>query len=498
MQLPYVYRVTKYDPADRDEHGYYTGSEDTVSDHGEVEASYLQAVAAFAEDTGVDHLAVREPQVPSLAHFGAEPPVDGFGLAGLFPAGPTGFHDGAEVPLDIALELVRAMLRDNGAWCRLEREGAFAVHVGWDQYLYIGSSRPCEDALARTRALGLFPERLDSSPYEMETDGADVQRPGDDEFWAGLCWAVDAGRAGLLEETYVEGASRWHRLTRDSIDTVRAGIAPRARLAVWPDLSSDVDAVIGALPAEGLVECVWQDKDGRVHSAVADEDGFAELAARLSDAEAAALLSVYADERAPLFTAVMPDDDGVVRARWQTEPTPSDRNWAFLKTLHRGETVTGTVTWIAEFGVTFVDIGGFEAMINLPELSWRPFDHPSDIISVGQEINAEILDVDPVRERVSLSLKALHEDPMPLLTVQIGRTLVGRVTKLIPFGVFVRIEEAENGFEGLVHNSELTDEHLEDPQFGIQVGDALLVKILDIDTVRRRITLSHRQAVSGL
>ncbi|MFB9477976.1 S1 RNA-binding domain-containing protein [Streptomyces filamentosus] len=490
--------MTKYDPADRDEHGHYTGSEDTVSDHGEVEASYLQAVAAFAEDTGVEHLAVREPQVPSFAHFGSEPSVDGFGLAGLFPAGPTGFHDGAEVPLDTALELVRAMLRDSGAWCRLEAEGAFAVHVGWDQYLYIGSSRPCEEALARTRALGLFPERLDSSPYEMETDGADVQRPGDDEFWAGLRWAVAACRAGLLEETYVEGASRWHRLTRDSVDTVRAGIAPRARLAVWPDLCSDVDAVIGALPAEGLVECVWQDKGGRIHSAVADEDEFAELAARLSDAEAAALLSVYADERAPLFTAVMPDDDGVVRARWQTEPTPSDRNWALLKTLHRGEIVTGTVTRIADFGVTFVDIGGFEAMINIPELSWRPFDHPSDIVSVGQEVNAEILDVDPVRERVSLSLKALHEDPMPLLTVQIGQTLVGRVTKLIPFGVFVCVEEMENGFEGLVHNSELADEHLENPQLGIQVGDALLVKILDIDTVQRRITLSHRQAVSGL
>ncbi|MFC8954531.1 S1 RNA-binding domain-containing protein [Streptomyces sp. NPDC057101] len=499
MQLPFVYRVTKYDPADRDEHGHYTGSEDTVSDHGEVEASYLQAVAAFAEGTGVDHLAVREPQVPSFVHFGVEPAVDGFGLAALFPVGPTGFHDGAEVPLEIALELVRAMLRDNGVWCRLEAEGAFAVHVGWDQYLYIGSSRPCEEALARTRALGLFLERLDSSPYEMETDDADVQRPGDDEFWAGLRWAVAACRAGLLEETYIEGASRWHRLTRDSIDTVRAGIAPRARLAVWPDLSSDVDAVIGVLPAEGLVECVWQDKDGRIHSAVADEDEFAELAARLSDAEAAALLSVYADERAPLSTAVMPDDDGVVRARWRTEPTPSDQNWALLKALHRGEIVTGTVTHIADFGVTFVDIGGFEAMINIPELSWRPFNPPSDVVSVGQEISAEILDVDPVRERVSLSLKALHEDPMPLLTVQIGQTLVGRVTKLIPFGVFVRMEEVENGLEGLVHNSELAaDEHPEDPQLGIQVGDALLVKILDIDTVQRRITLSHRQAVPGL
>jgi small subunit ribosomal protein S1 len=265
---------------------------------------------------------------------------------------------------------------------------------------------------------------------------------------------------------------------------------------VWPDLFSDVDAVIGALPTEGLVECVWQEKDGRIQSAVANEDEFPELAARISGADAAALLSVYADERAPLFTAVMPDNDGVVRARWQTEPTPSDRNWAFLKTLHRGEIVTGTVTHIAGFGVTFVDIGGFEAMINIPELSWRPINHPSDIVSVGQEINAEILDVDPARERVSLSLKALHEDPMPLLTEQIGQTLVGRVTKLIPFGAFVRIEEVENGFEGLVHNSELANEHLETPQLGIQVGDALLVKILDIDPVQRRITLSHRQAIS--
>jgi ribosomal protein S1 len=64
------------------------------------------------------------------------------------------------------------------------------------------------------------------------------------------------------------------------------------------------------------------------------------------------------------------------------------------------------VTHVADYGVTFVDIGGFEAMINIPELSWRPISHPSDIVSVGQEINAEILDVGPIRERVSLSLKA--------------------------------------------------------------------------------------------
>ncbi|MEW2463523.1 S1 RNA-binding domain-containing protein [Streptomyces sp. NPDC046994] len=494
MQLPYVYRVTKYDPAERDEHGRYTGTEDTVSDHGETETACLQAVEAFAAGAGIDRLSIREPQIPSLVHFGVEPPLDDFGLDAFFPTGLTGFHDGAEVPLGVGLELVRLMLRGSGAWCRLEAEGAFAVHVGWDQYLYVGSGRPCDEALTRTRALGLFPERLDASPYDVETDTNSIQRPADDDFWAALHQAVAMSRAGVLEETYLEGASRWHRLTCDTINTVRAGISPRARLAVWPDLSCDIDAVLSALPTEGLVECVWQDKDGRMHSAVADADEFTEPAAWMSGAEAAALLSVYADERVPLFTAVMPDSDGVVRARWQTEPTPSDLNWAFLTTLHRGEIVSGTVTHIADFGVTFVDIGGFEAMINVPELSWRPINFPTDVVSVGQEITAEILDVDLTRERVSLSLKALHEDPMQSLTGQIGRTIVGRVTKLVPLGAFVRIEDVENGFEGLVPRSELTAEPSETPQ----LGDALLVKIVDIDLVRRRIALSHRQAISEL
>ncbi|MFJ9865905.1 RNA-binding protein [Streptomyces sp. NPDC101165] len=326
--LTYVYRVTKYDPAERDEHGHYTGPEDTVSDRGEVEAACLQAVAACAADTGIDHLVVREPQVPCLAYLGVEPLVEGFGLDGLFPSDMAGFHDGAQVPLDIALELVRVMLRGSGAWCRLEAEDTFAVHVGWDQYLYISSSRPCEEALARTRELGLFPEHLDASPYafEAEEEERDIQRPGDDDFWADLHRAVATGRAGILEETYLEGASRWHHLTSDTIDAVRVGLAPRARLAVWPPLSTDIDAVLRTLPADGLVEGLWQHDDGLIHSAVADEEEFPELTARISSARAAALLPVYAGERVPLCTAVMPDDDGVLRARWRTEPTTNDQD----------------------------------------------------------------------------------------------------------------------------------------------------------------------------
>ncbi|MEW2622917.1 S1 RNA-binding domain-containing protein [Streptomyces sp. NPDC048106] len=486
--LPYVYLVTKYDPADRDQHGHYAGAEPTTSAHEPVEAAYLKAVAAFAEETGVDRLAIREPQIGSLPRFGLEPPADGYGLAGLFPGGLADFHDGALVPITVVLELVRAMLRDSGAWCRLEVEGAFAVHVGWDQYLYIGSSLPCEAALARARSLGLFPERLDASPYDFAPDDPlREQRPADADFWARLHWTVSAHRATFLEETYAGNATRWHRLTRDNIETVRSQLAPRAQLAVWPDLLTDIDAAMASLRDEGPVEILWEDEGGRITSTVTDEIQFEAVTSQLTGARAAGVVSLATDERRPLFTAVLPDSDGVLRARWQTEPTPSDRDWAFLKTLRRGQVVTGTVTTIASFGVTFVDIGGFTAVINIPELSWRPINHPSDVVSVGEEITAQILDVDMVRERVPLSLRAVREDPWPQVAQRIGQVVTGPVTKIVSFGVFVRIEDRQDGFEGLVHTSELD----ESPEDVIKVGDALTVMVIDVDLARRRIALSQ-------
>ncbi|WP_328946850.1 S1 RNA-binding domain-containing protein [Streptomyces sp. NBC_00250] len=495
---PFVYRITKYDPADRDEHGSYIGAEDSISDRGPVEAAYLQAIAAFAEDTGIDRLAVREPGISGFAHFGLEPTVEGHGLAGHFPPDLSGFHDGAEVSLSLGLELVRVMLRGNGAWCRLEVEGTFVVEVDGDQYVYVRSDKPCERAVSHVRALGLFPERLDASPYDTDFDEPGVQRPADEDFWARLRWSIAMRHAAILEEEYLHHASRWHRLTEDTLDAVRARLTPRARLTVWPDLSTDVDAVLASLPDEGPVEFVWEDENGVVSSTPADESEYGDLAAHVAGARAAMALSLVLDERHPLFTAVLPDSDGVLRARWRTEPTPSDRNWAFLKTLRRGQICTGTVTEIAGFGVTFVDIGGFTAMINIPELSWRPFDHPSDVVAVGQEISAEILDVDLVRERVPLSLKALQEDPMPQFIEQVGHITKGVVTKLVPFGVFVRIEDRENGLEGFVHLTELAEEgHVERPEEVVQVGDSLAVKILEVDPPRRRITLSHLRTRTG-
>ncbi|MEE1785589.1 RNA-binding protein [Streptomyces sp. SP17BM10] len=389
----HVHRITKYDPADRNDWGHYTGTLDPVSDHGPVEAAYLAAVAAFAEDDGVRHLTIREPQLgPGFTHFGLEPAVEGHGLAGLFPPDLTGYHDGATVTLPVALDLVRAMLRDNGAWCRLESEDGFTVHVGYDQYLYVGTAAPCERAVARTRATGLFPEPVDASPYDHEPDGpgsSGEQRPADEAFWARVRWCVATGRAGLLEERPVGNVTRWYRLTDDdSVEAARARLTPRAMLALWPALSPDVAAVLAGLPEEGLIELVWEDTEGRITSTIADEDDFAALTARAAGARAAAVLSMYVDERTPVLTAVLPDPDGILRARWRTDPAPGDRQWALLKTLAPGQEVTGVVT-----GAALVDIGGFTATLT-----------GAAAIPPGHRITARIADVDMVREQVFLTV----------------------------------------------------------------------------------------------
>ena len=131
--------------------------------------------------------------------------------------------------------------------------------------------------------------------------------------------------------------------------------------------------------------------------------------------------------------------------------------------------------------------------MHVSELSWKHIDHPSEVVEVGQEVTVEVLDVDLDRERVSLSLKATQEDPWRQFarTHAIGQVVPGRVTKLVPFGAFVRVGE---GIEGLVHISELAERHVELPEQVVNVGDEILVKVIDIDLERRRISLSLKQA----
>ena len=152
----------------------------------------------------------------------------------------------------------------------------------------------------------------------------------------------------------------------------------------------------------------------------------------------------------------------------------------------------GVVSSIVNFGA-FVDLGGVDGLVHVSELSWKHIDHPSEVVAVGDEVTVEVLDVDLDRERVSLSLKATQEDPWRVFarTHAVGQIVPGKVTKLVPFGAFVRVEE---GIEGLVHISELAQRHVEVPDQVVNVGEEVMVKVIDIDLDRRRISLSLKQA----
>ena len=119
---------------------------------------------------------------------------------------------------------------------------------------------------------------------------------------------------------------------------------------------------------------------------------------------------------------------------------------------------------IVNFGA-FVDLGGVDGLVHVSELSWKHVDHPQEVVTVGQEVEVEVLDVDLERERVSLSLKATQEDPWKEFerTSTAGSIIDGQVTKLVPFGAFVRVAP---GIEGLVHISEISHEHVDSPGVG--------------------------------
>ncbi|BDZ58186.1 30S ribosomal protein S1 [Barrientosiimonas endolithica] len=182
----------------------------------------------------------------------------------------------------------------------------------------------------------------------------------------------------------------------------------------------------------------------------------------------------------------------VLSRRAWLEQTQSEVRTTFLKELQKGQVRSGVVSSIVNFGA-FVDLGGVDGLVHVSELSWKHIDHPSEVVEVGQEVTVEVLDVDMDRERVSLSLKATQEDPWQHFarTHAIGQVVPGKVTKLVPFGAFVRVDD---GIEGLVHISELAERHVELPEQVVTVGRELFVKVIDIDLERRRISLSLKQA----
>ncbi|WP_282822329.1 30S ribosomal protein S1 [Neisseria subflava] len=182
----------------------------------------------------------------------------------------------------------------------------------------------------------------------------------------------------------------------------------------------------------------------------------------------------------------------VVSRRAVLEATLGEERKALLENLQEGSVIKGIVKNITDYGA-FVDLGGIDGLLHITDMAWRRVTHPSEVLEVGQEVEAKVLKFDQDKQRVSLGMKQLGEDPWSGLTRRYpqGTRLFGKVSNLTDYGAFVEIEQ---GIEGLVHVSEMdwTNKNVH-PSKVVQLGDEVEVMILEIDEDRRRISLGMKQ-----
>ena len=181
----------------------------------------------------------------------------------------------------------------------------------------------------------------------------------------------------------------------------------------------------------------------------------------------------------------------VLSRRAVLEEERKEQRQEILDRLQPGLVVEGQISNIVDFGA-FVDLNGIDGLIHISELSWSHVNHPREILNIGDTVQVKVLDIDRDRQRISLGLKQTQEDPWQRVvdTYNVGDELEGTVTKVVTFGAFVEILD---GVEGLVHISELANHHVENPREVVQPGDDVRVKILEIDSERRRLSLSVKR-----
>jgi small subunit ribosomal protein S1 len=183
----------------------------------------------------------------------------------------------------------------------------------------------------------------------------------------------------------------------------------------------------------------------------------------------------------------------VLSRRAYLEEEQAEQRTAFLGDLAEDQIRDGVVSSVVNFGA-FVDLGGMDGLVHVSELSWQHVSHPSEVVSVGDEVSVKVLEVDRDRKRISLSIRQTREDPWESFSAanEVGDIVEGKVTKTVPFGAFVSVTD---GVEGLVHVSEIAMRHVESPELELTVGQPVNVRITEIDDDRRRISLSIKQAL---
>jgi small subunit ribosomal protein S1 len=175
----------------------------------------------------------------------------------------------------------------------------------------------------------------------------------------------------------------------------------------------------------------------------------------------------------------------------ETRETIKDR---LLDELQEGAVKTGRVTSLADFGA-FVNIDGADGLVHLSEISWERIEHPGEVLKVGQEVKVKVIAVDQERKRIGLSIRQLLPDPwvVKVSNLKEGQLVEGTITHLTKFGAFARLDE---DLEGLIHISELSDQRINHPKEVVKEGDVVTLRVIKVDTERRRIGLSLRKVDS--
>ena len=182
----------------------------------------------------------------------------------------------------------------------------------------------------------------------------------------------------------------------------------------------------------------------------------------------------------------------VLSRKAHLEEEQSEERQGFLDDLQVGDVREGKISSIVSFGA-FVDIGGMDGLVHVSELSWRHVENPNEIVKVGDKATVKVLEIDNDKERISLSIKQVNEDPWLdfELHYKDGDVVEGEVTKVVPFGAFITIGK---GVEGLVHVSEIAAEKVDSPELALALGQKVSVKITELDVEKRRVSLSIKQA----
>jgi 4-hydroxy-3-methylbut-2-enyl diphosphate reductase len=166
------------------------------------------------------------------------------------------------------------------------------------------------------------------------------------------------------------------------------------------------------------------------------------------------------------------------------------RREELFATLEIGQKITGKVSRITDFGA-FIDLGGVDGLVHISELAWRRVRKVADVLSVGEEVTVTVIDINPEKNKISLTLKDANNNPWNDIAKKypVGCLVEGKVVRMAAFGAFVNLEE---GIDGLVHISQIASQHIAKPEDELSIGQFITVKVTDIDEENRKISLSKK------